>query len=367
MIRVLHILDTLRRGGKERQFIELIRGIDRSVFQVHTVILEKRADGYDEEAKALSHCFKYMPRRFRWDLGLVRDLIDYCRQNNIDIIHAWEGMTSFYGLLASCFCNAEVINGTIRDTDPRRNYRQLYTLLVLRLSKHIVANSYAGLKAYGVEKKGSVIYNGIDLSRFLVQKKPVTSKFIVGIVANLTEYKDYFTFFDAIHFLYKRIDNLEVHVFGDGRFAQSYKEYAEKIGLAKIVKFWGRVQNVEEYIPSFDVGVLSSYKDRGEAISNSVLEYMACGVAPVITNVGAAKEIIEDGVTGLLFEPGDPNDLARKILMLREKKEQGMEMGQRARLGVEKQFSYERYVKETEQYYLSLLPATQVLKDQHDD
>jgi len=386
MLRILHILDSLRRGGLERQFIELIKGLDKSKFEIHTIVLEKRNNGYDDIAKELSHNFEYKLRRFRWDIILILDFVKYCKKHKIQAIQVWDGMSAFYGFLVSLICGIKFINYSIQDADPRVTYRHLIKRLILKLSKYVIANQYAGLKVYGVEKKGKVIYNGIDLERFRGggerkgqrtearsqksedksqkaedrgqktevrnQKIEDSGKFVIGIVANLTEYKDYYTFFDAIKILQDKITNLEVHIIGGGKLTQTYKDYAIKIGVNQnIIKYFGTVKNPEDYIPNFDVGVLCSYKNKGEGLSNSVLEYMACGVPPVITDIGAAREIIDDGITGLLFEARNANDLANKILLLVEDKQLRTKIGERAMQVVFEKFGYERYIKEMEEYY----------------
>lgn len=356
MIKILNILDLLRRGGKERQFIELLRGLDRTKFEVHTIVLEKRVDGYDDEARTLSSAIQYLPRRSRWDLFLIVDLARYCRRNQIQIIHVWDGMCAFYGIIVGVLSGAAFVNGSIRDSDPRLSYRHLLTRLILKLSNHIVSNQYAGLRVYGVEKKGKVIYNGLDLGRFKKVKTRTDDKFVIGIVANLTDYKDYYTFFDAIRILQEKINELEVHIIGGGKLTQTYKDYAVQIGVNQsILRYFGRVTNTEDYTPNFDVGVLCSYKAKGEGLSNSVLEYMACGVPSIITDIGAAREIVEDGVTGLLFEAGNAEDLAKKIALLMEDGKLRIEIGERAKKVVFEKFSYERYIKEFEEYYEKVL------------
>jgi len=351
-MKILHLLDTLRRGGKERQFVELIRGINKSKFEIHTIVLEKRTDGYDEEAKNLSYKFEYKFRRFRWDLFLTFDIAKYCRKNNIEIIQVWDGMCAFYAYFVSLLTGIKFINYSIQEADPRLSYRHLIQRIILKLSKNIIANSYAGLKVYGVEKKGRVIYNGLDFSRFDKTRTRNDNKFIVGIVANLTDYKDYYTFFNAISMLQEKINNLVVHVIGGGKLTETYKAYAVKIGINQnIINYFGRVTNIEDLVSNFDAGVLSSYINKGEGLSNSVLEYMACGVPPVITDIGAAREIVEEGVTGLLFEAGNAKDLAEKIVLLIEDGKLRREIGERARKVVFEKFSYERYIKEFEEYY----------------
>ncbi|MCX7871524.1 MAG: glycosyltransferase, partial [bacterium] len=318
------------------------------------IVMEKRLDGYDLLAKELSFNFKYRFRRFRWDLFLIYDFITYCINNKIDIIMVWDGMSAFYGFFTSLFTKAKFINYSIQEADPRLSYRHIIQRMILKLSRNVIANQYAGLKIYGVEKKGKVIYNGLDFSRFKNSKKTRNDdKFVIGIVANLTEYKDYYTFLGAIKILQEKINNLEVHIIGWGRLAEDYKNYAIKIGVRQdILKYFGRVSNVEDLIPNFDVGVLCSYKEKGEGLSNSVLEYMACGVPPIITDIGAAREIIEPNVTGLLFEAGNPKELADKILELFNNTELRYKIGNNAKLSVFKKFDYDRYLKEIEDYII---------------
>ncbi len=354
-IRVLQIVDELRRGGKERQLVELIKGIDKDKFEMYVISLLPREDGYDEEVKGLAMKFSYLNRKYKWDLSLVRELVRYCKENEIDIVYSWDGMTSVYSLLASYFTKVKFINGSIRDTDTRKSYKHLYKRLVLRLSRNVVANSNAGLKVYGAEKKGKVIYNGLDFKRFENQKIENHNKFIVGIAANLTVYKDYYTFFDAIKILRSGNNNFEVHVVGWGKMAEIYKRYAEELGIMDCVKFFGRVSDAENYISKFDVGVLCSYKNKGEGLSNSIIEYMACGIPAIITDIGAAREIVEDGKTGLLFEAGNTNDLSNKIELLMLNERLRIDIGKSAKVSVSEKFSYSKYIKSVETYYENIV------------
>ncbi len=138
-MKILHLLDTLRRGGKERQFVELIRGLDKSKYQIHTIVLEKREDGYDNEVRELSYNFEYKFRRFRWDLFLIYDLVKYCKKHNIEVIQAWDGMCAFYAYFVSLFAGIKFINYSIQEADPRLSYRHLIQRFILKLSKYVIA------------------------------------------------------------------------------------------------------------------------------------------------------------------------------------------------------------------------------------
>jgi glycosyltransferase involved in cell wall biosynthesis len=73
--------------------------------------------------------------------------------------------------------------------------------------------------------------------------------------------------------------------------------------------------DVAPWLRSFDIFVLPS---RSEALSNSLMEAMACGCPVVASNVGGNPELVDDGARGLLFEPGNPQALAGALRRLME-------------------------------------------------
>ena len=356
-INILILVDELRRGGKERQLFELVRGIDKSRFSIILYSFFPRVDGYDREIQQHLSGFGYFHRRIRWDFSVIPQLVNLCRREHIGIIHAWDGMTAFFGLAAGWVCGIPFVNGSIRDTDARLSYRHLVKRLVLLLSRNIVANSFAGLNVYHVIKKGEVIYNGIDPGRFTMKKEYQGSEFVIGIVANLSEYKDYYTFFSAIDLLRNDIRHLRVVIIGDGRLKTRYLEFARSLGLNdQVLDFRGRLVEVEPLVPTFDIGILCSYKKNGEGLSNSVLEYMISGVPSVVTDTGAMREIIDEKIDGLLYAPETPADLARKILSLYKDPELRKSIGENGRKKVLEKFCYNTFIEESERYYLDLVP-----------
>ncbi|MCX7871569.1 MAG: hypothetical protein N2485_08430, partial [bacterium] len=183
MIRILQIIDSLRRGGKERQLVELLKGINKKNFENYIVIFDKVVDGYDEDVKNILGSDKvvYLKRRFRWDFFIIFDLFKICKLKSINIIIAWEGMCSFYGLIVSKITKIKFINSSIRDTGLSKGYRFLIQKIVLNFSKNIISNSFKGLEAYKVLNKGKVIYNGLDFSRFInSRRKRNDDKFVIG-------------------------------------------------------------------------------------------------------------------------------------------------------------------------------------------
>jgi glycosyltransferase involved in cell wall biosynthesis len=117
----------------------------------------------------------------------------------------------------------------------------------------------------------------------------------------------------------------------------------------------GAHRDVLPFLSAMDIGVLSSL---GEGFSNSLLEYMASGLAIVATEVGGNREALED--TGILVPPDDPKALANAILELRSVSAR-RRFGSLARARVE-QFGLERAERRMEELYCEMLNAKGILQ-----
>ena len=105
-------------------------------------------------------------------------------------------------------------------------------------------------------------------------------------------------------------------------------------------------------IASFDIAVNTS--DR-EGSSLSIMEYMEAGLAVVATRVGGTPDLVEDGVTGLLVPPRDPECLADAVAGLLEDRELATAMGERGRERRRERFDLGRMTAEVAALYEELL------------
>jgi glycosyltransferase involved in cell wall biosynthesis len=108
----------------------------------------------------------------------------------------------------------------------------------------------------------------------------------------------------------------------------------EELGLAERFRFAGWVERIESprYINAMDMVVMPS---EMEARSLVYLETQACGRVLIASDIAAAREVIEDGVTGLLFPMGSPEALAAKILEASADPELRERIGANARMQAE--------------------------------
>jgi glycosyltransferase involved in cell wall biosynthesis len=102
-------------------------------------------------------------------------------------------------------------------------------------------------------------------------------------------------------------------VVGSGELRQPLEDLARSLGVAADVHFEPATSEVARWLNAMDIFVLPSLS---EALSNSLMEAMACGVAAVASRVGGSPELIREGETGLLFPAGDADALALQIRRL---------------------------------------------------
>lgn len=103
-----------------------------------------------------------------------------------------------------------------------------------------------------------------------------------------------------------------------------------------------------------DIAILCSLR---EGFSNVVLESMASGKPVIASNVGGNPEAVTQDVTGLLFEPQEPEELATKIISLLNDDARRKNMGYCARDRILEQFSTRKMVEHYDAIYRGLLKA----------
>jgi len=129
---------------------------------------------------------------------------------------------------------------------------------------------------------------------------------------------------------------------------------SQSLGISDSVRFVGWIQHNElpSYLASADIYVSTSYSDGA---SNSLFEAMACGLAPVVTDIPANQPWIRDKENGLLFPVGDYQKLTEKIINLINSQELRLKFGSRNREIVVNEAEYSMHMDNAERNYLQLI------------
>src|SRR3989338_6720958 len=157
-------------------------------------------------------------------------------------------------------------------------------------------------------------------------------------------------FIDALIELNK--GNLFLIIIGDGPIKNNLKEYAQKLGVTDKVRFTGWRNDVADMLNALDIFVLPSVS---EGLPISLLEAMSIGLPCIASRVGGIKEVIEDGITGLLVSPRDLGDLTIALKQVINNRNFGLELGLAARRYAMDNFKPSIYVDQVIGLYKRLL------------
>ncbi len=164
-------------------------------------------------------------------------------------------------------------------------------------------------------EKSTTITPGVDSEFFKPNGKKSLSPVILFVAGlNRSEkYKGLDTLLHAVQIVHKKIPSLTLEVVGDGDMKSEYEKLAEDLDIRNVVHFKGRLTGrilAEEYQRA-TAFILSS---SNESFSMVVLEAMSSGLPVVATNVGGLLTLVDDGKTGFLVPPNNPEALAENII-----------------------------------------------------
>lgn len=328
-IRLALLIDTIESptAGTERQLLMLLEGLDRRRFDPLLCVL--RSSPWLERDFRLCplHVLGirsfYSPDSWRKVWGFSR----FLRENHVDLVHVHFRDASIAGVLAARLAGVRAVVAA------RKNQGYWLTPSELRLQRLLnrgitlfVANSEdtRGWVARTERVEAGrirVIHNGLDLPRFMSTNGSrehlreelaiLGSSPAVGIVANLRPVKRVDLFLKMAAEVCREIPEAVFVVVGDGPERRGLEALARDLGIEGSVRFLGRRLDVPEVLSALDLGVLCS---ESESFSNSVIEYMACGLPVVCTDVGGCREALGRDGAGLIVPKNDIRALARGVV-----------------------------------------------------
>lgn len=356
MIKIAFVIDTIESptAGTEKQLLLLIRHLDRTKFQPFLCVLQSSPWLQNE----FSDC-EVIPigvlsfKKSVTYLNLIKFAL-WLRKEHIDIVQTHFVEANKVGILAGKLAGVRAIVSTRRNQGYWHNKGELLVLKILnRWVTRFVANSES-TKQWAVKAEKinthriSVIHNGLEIDSFFkgTEKQRNTLReqlgfpgnaILLGVVSNLRPVKSIDVFIRAVQKVVKSHPQARFVIVGEGPEKAVLEKLCCDLGLADTVCFLGKRLDVPMILSCLDIGVLAS---SSESFSNAIVEYMASGLAVVCTDVGGAKEAVEDHVNGYIVAPGDCSGMAERINTLIEK-DLYADMGRQGRQKAELLFSFE--------------------------
>ena len=377
-LRILFLIDeigAITEGGTERQVLQLVQLARRLGYDPRLAVLRGTEWLHEEQAG----CPIYLTRAdsllrlsgWRSCVGLMR----WMRRERVAVIQTFFVECNILGPWLGRLAGVAVVIGSRRNLNQwhgRAKWVEQLICWLQRLSNLsadcIVGNSEVVVNAMVTteripREKMRVAYNGIDLRKFSgleLQRSRARQmlgvaedEVLVGNISCMRPVKGLCQFVDAAHIVLKKAPGMRFLIVGDGSEMEAVTERIQLHGIADRIHLAGAQTDVLPYLAAMDIGVLSSL---AEGFSNSLLEYMAAGLASVATDVGGNREALQE--TGILVPADDSATLAEAILQLRSVPMR-RKMGVAARERVE-QFSLERAERRMEEIYTEMLHSKKI-------
>jgi len=171
---------------------------------------------------------------------------------------------------------------------------------------------------------------------------------VVGTVTRLAPAKGLPTLLQAFHQLRRQVPSARLLIVGDGPLKTELVRSAYALGEQEQIIFSGIAVETRVPLSMMDVFVLPSHH---EAFGLAIVEAMAMGRPVVASRVGGIPTIVDDGVTGLLVPPNDPDALARALGQMLDDPERRRAMGSAGHARYEREFTMDRVAREVESVY----------------
>jgi glycosyltransferase involved in cell wall biosynthesis len=348
--KILYATDGLGNGGKERQLIETIKHINPDIFEIGVITFNPN-QYYSKFVSEISDYYSVFVKE-KSIIEPFLSVFEAFEKFKPDLVHSYDLLSSMYTNLPSKISKAIIVNASIQDSGLDKGWQYEIKRYLLSVSDINISNSLKGFTYY--KTQGEVLYNFIDPERFKSIKN--IESFNVVMVANFSVYKDYNSYFRIVKELINHNLIDKAFAVGSGLYQSKYqREIEQDQTLKNKVIFTGNINNVEEFLSSFSVGFLMSTEEYGEGISNSVLEYMASGVIPIVSDIGASSEIIDNGIDGFLVDKNDLSGIVEIISRIRTDESLRTKLIENAKSKIQERFNLKKNIENLENIYLKLL------------
>jgi glycosyltransferase involved in cell wall biosynthesis len=362
---VLLMARALEGGGSERQLREIAKALDRSRFQPHAGCFRPDGSGR-RELEAAGVPVVHIPVESFRSLGAVSAafrLASYVRRHKIRLVHSFDYPSTVFAVPAGrFFTSAAIVSSqrSHRDLIPR-GYGRLVRMTDHMVDAIVVNCDFVRRHLEQQERvppgRIQICYNGVDLeafSRIHVPRPPdlAHNSFVIGVVCALRPEKGLPTLLQAFARVRHLRAGMKLAIVGNGPMLESLRSESEALGIREDCVFALSTDQVTHWLRAMDIFVLPSVS---EALSNALMEAMACGRPVVASNVGGNPELVQSGETGLLFEPGDAPGLASALQTLIENESLRMRLAEAGAGFVRERFSIRASAQRMGEIYEQLI------------
>lgn len=332
-LRVLQVIESLSRGGAERRLVNDLAYLAGEAVESRVVHVLP-ADDLKPEVEALGVDTEWLgvsgPRDIPKGVYRLREII---RKRRPDIVHAQLFYADVCARLAGRWAGRVPVMTSIQNTMYEPDWKGFYDqrkrlrvdrFTAKRLCHHAVAVSRhakrSAVRLLGFrEDRVTVIHNTVDTARFAAPDPALRravraelgaapDEFVLASAARFVPQKGFAVMVRAMEKLQPAVPRARLYLAGGGEEEESLRGLSRSLILGDRVVFLGVRDDTHRVFQAADAVLFASLASEGFPLVP--LEAMALGVPVVASRIEPMGELLEDGATGLLFTPGDPDALA---------------------------------------------------------
>ncbi len=344
-LSILLVCGTFNLGGSERNVVQIATGLDPARFRVGVLgltgegPLRSRLEAWGIPVGVVGWSFD--PRRLWSEFDSLQRQVE---QMAPDIVHVFNYPTIYFGVPASVEAGVPVRIAAVQARDTWKGWTEQIMDRLIRPAVTLYLADGEGARRFAIDHQGldpdrvRLLYDGPDLAGLIPSSSPAAlrerlglrpDRPVVGVVARLQDtHKGQSVFLRSVARLPADLTAQFVLV-GGGEDEPALRKLTAELGLVERVVFAGPQSHLADVLHALDILVIPSL--RYESVPKILLEGMAVGRAVVASRVGDTPEFLEDGVTGVLVEPGDHASLAAAIQRLLTHPDEAKALGDRAR------------------------------------
>ena len=400
--KILYVIDNMQYGGGERAFGQLISLLSKDKYEIDVAC--KPGGVFEEKIISSGASLRPVDMGSRYSPKAILQLFSIMKKRSIDIVHSQGGRADFFTRVAAKLAGVPIIVSTIAmpvegfDVNPLRKsvYAAFDRFSERFVDKFIVVSKaleHALIEKHRINKEKVVLVpNGIEVEEYRPwgaerraqsaeggsqesgiggqgvggKGQGVREEFglgnkipLVGAIGRLVWQKGFEYLIKAIPSVAEKFPEAKILIVGEGELEAKLKAESEKLKVRDKIIFTGFRQDIKEILSAIDILAMPSLL---EGMPFVILEAMAMAKPIVATDIESITEILDNGKTGILVPPKDPDALSRAIISLLTDGDKARQMGFKARMTVEEKFRVEVIVDRVEKVYQELLQSLALKK-----
>jgi glycosyltransferase involved in cell wall biosynthesis len=370
-MKILHILDSLNRGGAEMLALDLCR--NARACGLDLILVATGGGELEDQFRRSGVEFIRLTRRLPVDPLVVARLRSIIRRRDVRVVHGYQAVDGLHAYLATLGTRVKKVL-SFHGYAPDAKNRRALKFLAPRMDANVAVskdflNTLRTVEGLDTSRNFQVIYNGVDAARLRPGGNDSRNSIragldlspgdlLLGMVGNFyaDARKDQLTVCKALPALFTRVPRARFAFVGgwQGAGQQMYDDcqtFCAQHAIANRVHFLGQRTDIPDVLAALDVFVFSTIRDT---FGIALVEAMMVGLPVAASDIAPVREVTDEGRYAALFRTGDADDLARILIELADDPARRTELAARGREWATSRFGIAQHVARLRELYDSL-------------